>query len=60
MKKCLLFHKWVDVPLKVRTKHWDFGTENYRHCKRCGKWQISIALMWFDCNRPRSEPPGEK
>ena len=52
MKKCLLFHKRLDVPLEAHMKYGDY-TENRRYCKRCGKWQIIIALHWFDCNPPR-------
>jgi hypothetical protein len=52
MKKCLLLHKWMDVPHAYHSKYGEYR-ENYRYCKRCGKWQIIIALRWFDCNGPK-------
>lgn len=52
MKKCLLFHKWMDIPYTYPSKYGIYK-ENYRHCKRCGTWEIIIAQRWFVCNPPR-------
>jgi hypothetical protein len=52
MKNCLLFHKWREIPLVVHSRYGEYP-ENYRYCTRCGKWQIILALHWFDSNPPR-------
>ncbi len=51
-----IFHKWEYKILRYKSKHIDYSViENYRRCKKCGKWQISIAMLWFDCNPPRDD-----
>jgi hypothetical protein len=42
----------MDIPYTYPSKYGIYK-ENYRHCKRCGTWEIIIAQRWFVCNPPR-------
>lgn len=51
-----IFHKWEYSIIKYKSKYMDTCvSQEYRQCKKCKKWQISIAMRWFDCNPPRQE-----